>query len=248
MNGTVSRRVFVGSLAGAGVGATGAALLDLPLSAQRASADPVVRELHTQLKDAFGKMRDGKAIGARQAATVLRVWASTVNDGQFQATLRNANRSQLLLTEMNHEELVRQAKELGIDPSKLPRHSLDRVGREAALGRLIKEGLSQSLREAADYVDGVGTKMERLERAGGARPLQVALRQPIPDTVDCGNCNQEKQQVENAQHVMEVACAAALLFPLLGPACEGAAAAYLVVVSAAAICLLVVQLCEAYYH
>jgi hypothetical protein len=193
-------------------------------------------------------MRDGKAIGATQAATVLRVWASTVNDGQLQATLRKANRSQLLLSEMNHGELVRQAKELGIDPSKLPAHSLDRVGREAALDRLIKEGLSQSLREAADYVDGVGTKMERLERAGGARPLQVALRQPIPDTVNCGNCNQEKSQVESAARVMEVACAAALLFPLLGPACEAAAATYLVVVTAASICLLIVQLCEAYYH
>jgi len=164
------------------------------------------------------------------------------------ATLKKANRSQLLLTEMNHGELVRQAKELGIDPSKLPPHSLDRAGREAALDRLIEEGLSPSLREVADYVDGVGAKMERLERAGGARPLQVALRQPIPDTVNCGNCNQEKSQVETAQHMLEVACAAALLLPILAPACEAASATYVVIVMAAAICMLVVQLCEAYYH
>ena len=104
-------------------------------------------------------MRSGQANGARQAATVLRVYASTVNNGQLQALLRKANRQQLLLTEMNHGELVRQAKELGIDPSRLPPHSVDRVGREAALDRLIKEGVSPFMRTVADYVDGVAEKM-----------------------------------------------------------------------------------------
>ena len=103
-----------------------------------------------------------------------------MNNGQLQALLRKANRQQLLLTEMNHGELVRQAKELGIDPSRLPPHSVDRVGREAALDRLIKEGASPFMRTVADYVDGVAEKMERLERrSGGGVALQIALRQPI---------------------------------------------------------------------
>ena len=167
-------------------------------SAQRTATSPLLVEIGEQLKDAIGRMRSGQANGARQAATVLRVYASTVNNGQLQALLRKANRQQLLLTEMNHGELVRQAKELGIDPSRLPPHSVDRVGREVALDRLIKEGVSPFMRTVADYVDGVAEKMERLERrSGGAVALQIALRQPIPDQVDCGNCNQEQQQVDN---------------------------------------------------
>ena len=58
-------------------------------------------------------MRDGQAAGARQAATVLRVYASTVNDGELKALLRKANRQQILLAQMNHAELVRQALAVG---------------------------------------------------------------------------------------------------------------------------------------
>ena len=140
-------------------------------------------------------MQNGQSGGARQAAAVMRVYAATVNDSQLRASLRKANRQQLLLTDMNHGELVRQATELGINPSRLPPHSLDRVGREAALDRLMKEGLSPIMLHVADFIDNVGAKMEAVERSGGARALGVALRQPIPDHTDCGNCQQEKEQV-----------------------------------------------------
>jgi len=61
MNGNVSRRIFVGSLAGAGVGAVGAtSLLDFSVSAQPVSRDPLTREIRHQLKEALGKMRDGQ--------------------------------------------------------------------------------------------------------------------------------------------------------------------------------------------
>jgi hypothetical protein len=246
MNGTVSRRVFVGSLAGAGVGALGATSFDLSLSAQRVSTSPLLREIRGQLKEGLGKMQNGQALGARQAATALRVYASTVNDGQLQALLRKANRQQLLLTEMNHAELVRQAEELGIDPSRLPPHSLDRVGREAALDQLINEGLSPFMRTVADYVDGVGAKMEALERSGRARPLQVALRQPIPDPVDCGNCEQEKDRADNALQVATVVCAASIIFPLLAEVCAGASATYLAFYTGYSICLAILAFCEAY--
>ena len=248
MNGNVSRRVFVGSLAGAGVGAVGAtALLDLPVSAQPAST-PLTGEIRRQLKEAFGKMRDGQAAGARQAATVLRLYASTVDDRQLQSLLKKANRQQLLLTEMNHEELARQATEFGLDPSRLPAHSLDRVGRESALDRLIKEGLSPVMREVADYVDGVGTKMERLERSGRARPLQIALRQPIPNQTDCGDCEQEKQQVDILLNMMTVTCAAAAVIPILVEACVVLSATYITFYVAYAICSAIVALCDAYYN
>jgi hypothetical protein len=248
MNGTVSRRVFVGSLAGAGVGALGATSLDLPLSAQPGSTSSLVREIRGQLKEAIGKMRNGQSDGARQLATTLRIYASTVNNDQLRETLRKANRQQLLLAQTDHRELVRQAEELGINPSTLPPHTLDRVGREVALNQLIQEGLSPLMHRVADYIDEIGTKMGRLERAGRARPLQVALRQPIPDTVDCGNCNNEKAQVDNAIAVMTVACAAAAIFPAALIACQAASATYLAFQTGYAICLAVVQLCEAYYN
>ena len=250
MNGTVNRRVFVGSLAGAGVGAVGAtSLLDFPVSAQPAATAPLVGEIRRQLKDAFGKAQNGHAAGARQAATVLRVYASTVNDGQLQAVLRKANRQQLLVSEMNHRELVRQAEELGINPSTLPPHSTDRVGREAALDRLIKEGISPFMRTVADYVDRVAERMERVERrSGGAIALQVALRQPIPDPVDCGNCDQEKEQVDYALNIATVTCAASIIFPILAELCAAATATYLTFYAAFAICLAILAFCEAYYH
>ena len=249
MNGTVSRRVFVGSVAAAGVGAAGTtSLLDFPVSAQPGATDPLVREIRRQLKGAFEKMRDGQADGARQAATVLRLYASTVNDSLIRTTLRKANRQQILLAQVNHGELVREAEELGIDPSRLPPHSLDRVGREVALDRLIKEGLSPLMQHVADFADGVGAKMEALERSGRARPLQVALRQPIPDPVDCGNCNQEAEWVKNAEQVMIVACAAAAVFPLLAEACAAASATYIAFYMAFSVCLAILAFCEAYYN
>jgi hypothetical protein len=250
MNGTVGRRVFVGSLAGAGVGALGAtSLLDLPVAAQRAGGDPLTREIHRQLKEAFGKMQDGRSTGARQAASVLRVYASTVDDRQLQAVLRKANRQQLLLTEGNHGELVRLARELGIDPSRLPPHSTDRVGREAAFDRLVKEGLSPLMREAAEQIDALGEKMERLERrAGGPMAMQVALRQPIPDPVDCGDCEQVKGQMEAALYAATVACAAAAVFPPLVELCVAASGVYLGLYMTYAMCLAIVALCDAYYN
>jgi len=193
-------------------------------------------------------MRDGQSIGARQLATTLRIYASTVNDAQVRAALRKVNRQRVLLADVNHRELVRQAIELGIDPSRLPPHALDRVGREVAFDRLAREGLSPFMRRAADYIDGVGARMERLERAGRATALQVALRQPIPSQVDCGNCNNEKAQVDNAMATMTVACAAAAFVPPMVVVCEAASATYLTFQIAYAICLAVVQLCEAYYH
>jgi hypothetical protein len=249
MNGTVGRRVFVGSLAAAGVGAVGAAsLLEFPASAQRGVTTPLTREIRRQLKQALGRMRDGQAEGARQAATVLRLYASTLNDGQIRAALRKANRQQILLAQVNHGELIRQAEELGLNPSRLPPHALNRVGREAALERLIKEGLSPLMLQVADVVDGVGEKLRALERRGGARALQVALRQPIPDPMACANCEQERSQVEAAMNIMTVTCAAAIVFPLLAEVCAAASATYLTFYGAYSICLAIVAFCEAYYN
>jgi hypothetical protein len=248
MNGSVSRRVFVGSVAAAGVGAAGAtSLVEFPVAAQPAATDPLIREIRRQIKKAIGQMRQGQSGGARQLSTTLRIYASTVNDNQLRAALRKANRQQLLLADMNHGELVRQAEELGINPSTLPPHSVDRVGRDAALDRLLKEGLSPLMLHVADFVDEVGKKMGALERTGRARPLQVALRQPIPDTTECYQCDQEKAWVDGAMNAMTVICAATIVFPLLAEACAAASAAYLSFYLAYSVCLMILAFCEYYY-
>ena len=244
-----SRRVFLGSVAAAGVGAAGAAsLLDFPASAQNRSTSGLIVELRRQLKEGMGKMQIGQSDGARQLATVLRVYASTVDNGLLRTTLAKANRQRLLTTEMNHAELARQAEELGLNPSRLPPHSLDRVGRETALDQLIAEGLSPTMLRVADYVDSVALQMETLERDGRARALQVALRQPIPNSSDCGDCAREAEQVNAAVQIAQVTCAAAAAFPPLAELCVAASLAYLTFVGALAVCLAIISFCTAYHQ
>ena len=236
-------------MVGAGVAAWPLADLsgqNLASAAQRYG--PVVTEVRRQLKEALGKMRNGQSRGARQLATTLRIYASTVNNDQLRAALRKVNRQQLLVTEMNPEVLARQAEELGIDPSSLPPRSLDRVGREVALDRLIKEGLSPFTNQVADHIDTIAEKMEHVERrSGGAMALQVALRQQTEPT-DCGDCKRLNEQVNITLNIATVACAAAAVFPLLLEAAVAASATFLVFYIAYAICTLIVALCEAWYN
>jgi hypothetical protein len=249
MNGNVSRRIFVGSLAGAGVGAVGAtSLLDLSVSAQPVSTDPLTREIRRQLKEALGKMRDGQAAGATQAATVLRVYASTLNDGQLQAMLRKANRATVLSAEPSHGELVRIAGDLGINPATIPPHRLiDRGVKELELQRMIDNGLGPLFHEVANQFDATAVKLETLKRRGQSQLLSIALRQPIPTEEQCGHCNQEADIVENCERAMTVACAAAVVLPILAPVCDGAVLVFLAALSNYGICMLYLQLCKAYY-
>jgi hypothetical protein len=54
--------------------------------------------------------------------------------------------------------------------------------------------------------------------------------------------------MDSAAHFMEVALRGGVPLPLTGSCVRGRSATYIVIVTAAAICILVVQLCEAYYH
>jgi hypothetical protein len=241
-----SRRLFLGSVAAAGVGAAGAAtLLEFPALAQNRSTSALVLELHRQLKEGFEKVRNGQSAGARQLATILRVYASTVDDTLLRTTLARANRQRLLTTEMNHGELVRQAEALGLDPAMVPPHTIDRAGREKALDQLIAEGLSPLMLRAADHADAAAGKMEALERSGRARPLQIALRR---QNADCGNCSDEQSQAANALQIATVVCAASGAFPPLAELCVAAGLAFFVFQSALAICLFWVEVCYAIYN
>lgn len=193
-------------------------------------------------------MRDGQAAGATQAATVLRLYASTVNDRQLQAVLRKANRAAVLNAERSHDEIVKIASDLGINPATIPPHRLiDRGVKELELRRMIDNGLGPIFREVANQFDATAAKLETLKRRGQSPLLSIALRQPIPTEEQCGHCNEEAKIVENCETAMAVACAAALIVPILAPACEGATILYLAALSNYAICMLYLQLCKAYY-
>lgn len=251
MNETVGRRVFVGSLAGAGVGALGISSLDISLAAQPTATNPLVREMRRQLREGIGKIQKGRAAGAGQLAAVLRVYASTLDDDSFRATLRKANRGQLIAREMNHAEMVRQAEELGLDPARLPPHKfIPYADREQAFTELSRNGLGPQLRAAADRVDDLAKKLEDLaRRPSGVQRLNIALRQPIPEPRECGDCSAIAIGLDYAEKQMGVACGLAGLFPnpVTIAACEAAIAAFMVMLTAFGTCRAVVALCEAFY-
>ena len=148
MNGTVNRRVFVGSVAAGlpvvvGVGVAAWPFTDLNgqgVTSARHQDGSVVAEVHRQLKDALAKMQNGASEGARQAATVMRVYASTVNDGQLRAVLAKANRQTLLYADADNEMMLRHVDRLGLRREIFPPHSIRRgPDREAAVNRLLTD-------------------------------------------------------------------------------------------------------------
>lgn len=254
MNSIVSRRVFFGSVAAGVPVAVGAGIAMRPflaseeISAQGNGQDRLVTELKQQLKNALGKTKNGQPEGAAQTATLLRVYAATIDDTLLSATLKKANRATVLSAERSHGEVVRIAGELGINPATIPPHHLiDRGMKELELQRMIDNGLGPLFHEVANQFDATAAKLETLTRRGQSRLLSIALRQPIPTEDQCGHCNEEAKILENCETALAVACAAALIVPLLAPACEGATLVYLAAMSNYGICMLYLQLCKAYY-
>jgi hypothetical protein len=235
-----SRRLFLGSVAGVGVGAVGVTTLDfsVPVSAQPAAKDPLNREIRKQLKDSLHKMQFGSAAdGARQAATTMRIYAATVNDAQLRAALRRADRVKLLARDMNHAEMEKAADDLGVQRFLLNHAKTAPAVREAALNRLLKEGLSPMMRQLADELDKVAPKLQA--QMGAVRA--VSLRQPIPD---CGSCDPICNNVGPAEDTASVICAAAVLFPALAELCAAALAAYLSWVTGCAVCQAYLRFCN----
>ena len=191
-------------------------------------------------------MRDGHADGARQLATTLRIYSSTVNNDQLRAALRKANRQQILLTQPNHRELMREAEELDINPSTLPPHTFDASPERPPSNSSGKEGLSPLMNRVADFVDSVGAKMESLERsvtgeavAGctpSADPRPRRLRQLQPGKTAGGH--HREHRTRRLRGVSRV--------PVLGlEACAAVTRRYLTFYMAYAACQAIVQLCKA---
>ena len=220
-----SRRLFLGSVAAAGVGAFGVTAIDFPVAAQPA-ADPVTGEILRQIRGGLQQLIDGNgANGARQLATTLRIYAATVNDDRLRAVLRKTNRQTLLYGAINHTEMQRVADELGIPKSLQPPHpTTTTLGREQALERLMKGGLSGLIRQVADALD------------RGAVNLQERATQVRNVSRQCRDCNWACDLVQPSLDAMTVICAAALLFPPVMEVCMAATANYLTVWLACNMC------------
>lgn len=220
-----SRRLFLGSVAAAGVGAFGVSALNFPVAAQPA-ANPLTREIRRQLRGGVQKLVDGSGPdGARQLATTLRIYAATLNDDQIRVALRKANRQTLLYGSVTHAEMERFADELGVVKSRLPKHPTSTPqAREQALDRMLKEGLSPFLREAADILDQTAVTLQ--ERASRIR--NVAQQ--------CESCSWACGFVGNSEAAMTVSCALAIVFPPAAEFCAAASANYIVVYLACLIC------------
>ena len=220
-----SRRLFLGSVATAGVGALGVTAFNFPVAAQPA-ASPVTREIHRQLRGGVKKLLDASGPeGARQLATTLRIYAATLNDDQIRAALRKASRQTLLYGPTNHAEMARLADELGVPRSLLPAHpSSTPQDREQALDRMLKEGLSPFLRDAADSLDQAAVTLQ--ERASRIRNVAV----------QCESCRYACGFVSNSEAAMTISCAMALVFPPAVEVCAAASANYITVYLACALC------------
>jgi len=221
-----SRRLFLGSVAAAGVGTFGVTALTFPVAAQP-GADPITREILRQLRGGMQKMQGGNGgDGARQLATTLRIYAATINDDQLRAMLRKANRQTLLYGPMNHAELERLADELGFPRAQLPHSTTTPLRREQAVDRLLKEGLSPFMRRAADNLDQAAVTLE----ARAARVRHVSL--------ECADCGWACSLLGPSEDAVAALCALAFIFPPAAELCAAASAEYLTVLLACIMCQL----------
>ena len=231
-----SRRLFLGSIAAAGIGGVGISAFDFGQALAQPKGNPLTGEIRKQLKGSLQKLQFGSAAdGAKQAATIMRIYAATVDDNQLRQLLRKANRQKLLVTEMGHVEMERAADELGVQRYILNQGMPAGPGREVVLNRLLKEGLSPMLRRLADDLDKLAPVFET--QVGKTRAITF---QPIPD---CGDCNWVCGQVQAANDAATVICAAAVIFPPMAELCGAALAAYLTWVTSCAVCGVYLKLC-----
>ena len=221
-----TRRLFLAGAAAVAVTGGGLAL-NFPAAAQRRTPDPLTRELRRQLREAMAKLNDGKGEGARQGASTLRLWAATLNgagERQFDASIRQAIRQKgrtfLLYAPTNHAEMQKLAQEIGFPLHLLPPHEAPNpTRREQALRVILEEGLLPGIERAAQELEEKG---EELDRRGAAIRSIAMLRA----------CELPCDAAEAMGDVMQIYCAAMLVFPALAPACELAAGSWLMLLAA----------------
>jgi hypothetical protein len=217
-----NRRMFLGSAAGIGAGLAGYSVHQLVPSAaaQQRGSEPVIRELHQQLRLGIPKLIDADGDAARQVATTLRIYAATQSNARavVQQAVRTKGRAALLHAPFDHDEMQRLATELAFPLSLLPPHAApDPAGRDKALDLLLDEGLDALMRQVADVLETTAPSWD--ERAAVVQ--RAALQ--------CPNCDWACALVPTAEQAMTIACAAVPFFPPAAEVCAAASATFITV-------------------
>jgi hypothetical protein len=203
--------------------AASAALAFVPTVTAQRPPSPLNRELRRQLKAAIGKINNGKGEGARQAASVVRMWAASLNgmDFDLRPVIKQKGRNFLLYTATNHAEMQKLAEELGFPLQLLPPHAApDPNRRERALRTILAEGFFPTIERAAQELEAKGEELDR--RGASIRSISLLARA----------CELPCDAAESTGDAMQLYCAAMFLFPALAPACELASGSWLALLAA----------------
>jgi len=233
-----NRRAFIGSTA-AVAAAAGATVFQTSLGHAQAPSgaaktiDPVVDAFVKEIQQATADLTRGKGEGGRRIAQTLRVWAaygeSRSYNTQFtqaaQRAVASRGRQEIVYGAVNHAELERYAERLGVTGTIDLHQASDPAARDKALDRLLKEGITPSLRAAA----------ETLERGAKWLDEHRPSVQPVAFARDCG-CNDICIGAVLMKEQMDVVCAISVLFPPIADFCVAMIMCWLTLASMCGIC------------
>lgn len=235
-----SRRVFIGSTA-AVAAAAGATLFQTSLGhAQVASGaarthDPVVEAFIREIQLAMADLTRGKGEGGRRIAQTLRVWAAYGDTRNYnseftqaaQRTIATRGRQDLVYAGGNHAELERYAELLGVKGIVDLHQPGDPAARDKALDRLLKGGITPSLKAAADSLEKGAKWLD--EHRPSVQPVAFA-RSCSCDDICIGS--------QLLKDEMDIVCAASIFFAPLADLCAALAMAWLSVAAMCGMCRL----------
>jgi hypothetical protein len=233
-----SRRAFMGSSAAVAAAATATMFqASLGLAQGRSSAaksgDPVVDEFIRQIQQATQELTRGKGEGARRIAQTLRAWAAYGDARNYNRRLTQAandlmakrGRAAIIFGTPNHAEMERDAERLGLKGLVDVHQSSEPAARETALNTLLQEGLTPSLRRAADVLEKGGKWLD--EHQMSVQPVAFARSCSCDDI--CIGATMLKTE-------MDVICAISALFPPAADLCAAIGMAWLTMAGMCSIC------------
>ena len=257
MNGTVSRRVFVGrtalGLGGAAVGGGAVAFSFADLGGQSVnSLGAVGEEIDRQLAEGIAKMKDGLGAGARQVATTVRLYASTIDNNQLRAALRKANRRTVVSSvHPNRSEVVQRARKLGHGPGA-DCAALARPRRATRRRSIVSVGRAWRRPCARWPTTLTGSPQARRPRKASGRPAGAHGCPASANTGSGGLRQLQRSQVGLRERGL-VDGGGLRSSPPCSPsrpsvaACDAAIASFLVLFTAYGVCEAILALCRYYY-
>ena len=187
--GTTTRRMFLGSAAAAAAAGAGTLFIDVDAAGaqgrRRTDHDPLVRELHAQLKAGIKEMRGprpgegARAVGASLAFGVA--YARSIGlDAEVTAMLRRRGRVSLTQDEIDPTFIAAVLREQGITSTR-PLPLADLAMRERVYDLLVSAGFTAVVERFAAGLNKRSTDMDRFN--GMIRPVIYYDCQPLMDDI-----------------------------------------------------------------